>query len=77
MIDRDSAVEDSEACRGGRTTMAKKPSAKSTRKPARAAAKAAPRAKRSAPAASKAAAGKAKPKYAQAGAPWWKQFLPG
>lgn len=53
--------------------MAKKSSAKSTKKPARSA-KPATRATRKAPTA-KAASGQ--PKYAQAGAPWWKQFLPG
>ena len=54
--------------------MAKKPSAKASKKPARRTAKA-QTSKRSAPA--KAAPAKSKVKYAQAGAPWWKQFLPG
>jgi hypothetical protein len=53
--------------------MAKKSSAK-TKKPAKTA-KAAPRGQRSGAAATRSAAG-AKPKYQQAGAPWWKQFLP-
>ena len=53
--------------------MAKK-AAKTSKAPARAAkAKAAPRAKIAAPARSKQTA----QKYDQAGAPWWKQHLPG
>jgi len=54
--------------------MAKKSSAKASKKPSKAA-KPAPRVQRSA------AAGSGKPiakaKYQQSGAPWWKQFLPG
>jgi hypothetical protein len=55
--------------------MAKKSSAKTSKKPTKVA-KAAPRAQRS-PA--RKASGKpvAKAKYQQSGAPWWKQFLPG
>lgn len=55
--------------------MAKKSSAKANKKPVKSN-RAAPRVQRSA-----AAAGVGKPtakvKYQQAGAPWWKQFLPG
>ena len=53
--------------------MAKKPSAKSVKKPARAAkAKVPARAKRPRVSARRAAA----EKYQQAGAPWWKSHLP-
>jgi hypothetical protein len=53
--------------------MAKKSSAKASKKPAKSA-KAAPRVQRGAAAAG--AKPVAKAKYQQAGAPWWKQFLP-
>lgn len=54
--------------------MAKKSSAKTSKKPAKAA-KAAPKAQRRA--AKSSGRPIAKAKYQQSGAPWWKQFLPG
>ena len=53
--------------------MAKKSSAKSSKKPAKAAKPAARSQRAAAPAGGKSGA---QPKYQQAGAPWWKQFLP-
>jgi hypothetical protein len=55
--------------------MAKKSSAKASKKPVKSA-KAPVRAQRSA-AVTGSGKSPAKAKYQQAGAPWWKQFLPG
>jgi len=56
--------------------MAKKASAKSSKKSSKPA-RSAPPARRSAASPSTGARGGAKVKYQQSGAPWWKQFLPG